>query len=72
MSNEPTPARQAALIAFRANTQECKSPGCRTLVLHDDYCAKHRAPPAPTGMWAEAARIRDEQDNKQRKGNHER
>jgi hypothetical protein len=35
--------------------QRCQHPGCSTLTLHGK-CARHR-PPAPVGVWAEAARL---------------
>lgn len=50
-------ARQQALTAKRAHL--CCYSGCRTIVLGETFCWRHR-PPEPAGEWSEMARIKGE------------
>jgi hypothetical protein len=46
-------------MTIKRRAHLCSAPDCRTLVLGEMFCYRHRAP-APAGAWAEAQHIRDE------------
>lgn len=43
-----------ALAGAVQQAHSCEYPGCSTIVLHGDYCAKHR----PLADWAIAEQVR--------------
>jgi hypothetical protein len=62
--NDTTPARQAALAAFKATTHRCAFPGCDVLVA-SRFCVRHR----PSGEWAIAEQTRaDVEQEQEREG----